>query len=324
MYFFSMDELLIALRAIAEPTRLRIFALCAEGELTVSDLTRILGQSQPRVSRHLKLLTEAGVLDRTPEGSWVFYRLTRDENGIVSKLLDLLPTNDETLALDHNRLADVKADRSRAAAEYFGQNATAWNSLRSLHVDEAEVEAVISRLIPNSGVSRLLDVGTGTARLLELFADRVKSAIGVDMSPEMVSVARANLSQAGITNCSVRQADLFQLPFGAGTFDVVTIHQVLHFVDTPKLALAEAVRVLQPNGCLLLVDFAPHELESVRKEHRHLRLGFSEQEVRAWFNAVGLEETETVHLSGDPLTVTVWLAKNIGDGSNRDIASAKG
>jgi len=321
-----MDALLIALRAVAEPTRLRIFALCAEGELTVSDLTRILGQSQPRVSRHLKLLTEARVLDRTPEGSWVFYRLARDRggDGRVDKLLDLLPMDDETLVLDRNRLADVKADRSRAAADYFRQNATAWNSLRSLHVDEAEVESVIARLLPKSGLGRLLDVGTGTGRLLELFADRVENAIGVDMSPEMLAVARENLSQAGITNCSVRQADMFQLPFSAGTFDVVTIHQVLHFVDAPELALAEAVRVLQSNGCLLLVDFAPHELETLRKDHQHRRLGFSEQEVRAWFNTVGLEEMETVHLSGDPLTVTVWLAGNTAHGYDRDIVSAKG
>jgi ubiquinone/menaquinone biosynthesis C-methylase UbiE len=319
-----MDELLIALRAVAEPTRLRIFALCAEGELTVSDLTRILGQSQPRVSRHLKLLTEARVLDRTPEGSWVFYRLGRDKGGRVDKLLDLLPLDDETLVLDRNRLADVKADRSQAAADYFRENAIAWNSLRSLHVDEAEVENVITRMLPKSGLGRLLDVGTGTGRLLELFANRVGNAVGVDMSPEMLAVARENLSQASITNCSVRQADMFQLPFGAGTFDVVTIHQVLHFVDAPELALAEAVRVLRPNGCLLLVDFAPHELETLRIDHQHHRLGFSEQEVRTWFNAVGLEEMETVHLAGDPLTVTVWLAKNIQSVSDRVIVSAKG
>jgi len=186
------------------------------------------------------------------------------------------------------------------------------------------VESVIARLLPKSGLGRLLDVGTGTGRLLELFADRVENAIGVDMSPEMLAVARENLSQAGITNCSVRQADMFQLPFSAGTFDVVTIHQVLHFVDAPELALAEAVRVLQSNGCLLLVDFAPHELETLRKDHQHRRLGFSEQEVRAWFNTVGLEEMETVHLSGDPLTVTVWLAGNTAHGYDRDIVSAKG
>jgi ubiquinone/menaquinone biosynthesis C-methylase UbiE/DNA-binding MarR family transcriptional regulator len=323
-----MDNLLLALRAVAEPTRIRIFALCADNELTVSDLTRILGQSQPRVSRHLKLLTEAGLLERMPEGSWVFYRRARDHGGRVDKICELLPTKDEVLAHDRKRLAEVKVDRLQAAEEYFSRNALAWNGLRSLHVDEAEVEAAMVCLLPETGVHTLLDMGTGTGRLLELFAGRVESAIGVDTSHEMLSAARANLAQAGIANCSVRQADMFQIPFRAGSFDAVTIHQVLHFLDQPVSALSEAVRVLRPNGYLLLVDFAPHDLETLRNEHQHRRLGFSEQEVRTWFGSVGLKEQEVIQLSGDPLTVTIWLAKNIGleleDMPGRDILSANG
>ncbi len=307
-----MDNLLLALRAVAEPTRIRIFALCADNELTVSDLTRILGQSQPRVSRHLKLLTEAGLLERMPEGSWVFYRRALDHGGRVDKICELLLLENEVLAHDQKRLAEVKMDRLQAAEDYFARNARAWNKLRSLHVDEAEVEAAMIRLLPEASVHTLLDMGTGTGRLLELFAKRVESAVGVDTSHEMLSVARSNLAQAGITNCSVRQADMFQIPFGAGSFDVVTIHQVLHFLDQPMSALTEAVRVLRPNGHLLLVDFAPHDLEILRNEHQHRRLGFSEQEVSNWFGSVGLKEQKVIQLRGDPLTVTIWLAENIG------------
>jgi ubiquinone/menaquinone biosynthesis C-methylase UbiE len=324
----AINNLLLALRAVAESTRIRIFALCADNELTVSDLTRILGQSQPRVSRHLKLLTEAGLLERMPEGSWVFYRRTRDDGGRVDKICDLLMIEDEVLSHDRKRLAEVKVDRLEAAKDYFARNARAWNGLRSLHVDEAEVEAAMLRLLPETNVHTLLDMGTGTGRLLELFSGRVESAIGVDTSHEMLSVARSNLAQARITNCSVRQADMFQIPFRAGSFDAVAIHQVLHFLDQPISALTEAVRVLRPNGYLLLVDFAPHDLEILRNEHQHRRLGFSEQEVKIWFESVGLEEQEVVKLSGDPLTVTIWLAKNIGieleDMLSRDILLANG
>ena len=306
-----MEKLLLSLRAVAEPTRIRIFVLCAENDLTVSDLTRILGQSQPRVSRHLKLLTEAGLLERMPEGSWVFYRRARDHGGRVDKICELLAIEDEVLILDQKRLADVKMDRLQAAEKYFSRNARAWNGLRSLHVDEAEVEAEMVHLLPKVGVNNLLDMGTGTGRLLELFAKRVETVIGVDTSHEMLSVARSNLAQAGATNCSVRQADMFQIPFGTGSFDAVTIHQVLHFLDQPISALTEAVRVLRPNGHLLLVDFAPHDLEALRSEHQHRRLGFSEQEVTTWFEMVGLEGQETVQLLGNPLTVSIWLAKKI-------------
>lgn len=306
-----MEKLLLSLRAVAEPTRIRIFVLCAENDLTVSDLTRILGQSQPRVSRHLKLLTEAGLLERMPEGSWVFYRRARDHGGRVDKICELLAIEDEVLILDQKRLADVKMDRLQAAEKYFSRNARAWNGLRSLHVDEAEVEAEMVHLLPKVGVNNLLDMGTGTGRLLKLFAKRVETVIGVDTSHEMLSVARSNLAQAGATNCSVRQADMFQIPFGVGSFDAVTIHQVLHFLDQPISALTEAVRLLRPNGYLLLVDFAPHGLEALRSEHQHRRLGFSEQEVKTWFEMVGLEGQETVQLLGNPLTVSIWLAKKI-------------
>lgn len=305
-----MQAFLTALRAVAEPTRLRLLALSAEGDLTVSEMVQILGQSQPRVSRHLKLLTDAGLLERFREGNWVFHRLARDGAGaeVAARVLAMVPDGDDILIRDRDRLAQVKAERARAAADYFRRNAAHWDRLRSLHVDEREVERVLGRLLPETGIRDLLDVGTGTGRMLELFSPRIGHGQGVDLSPDMLAVARANLERSGVANCDVRQADMYRLPFPAGSFDAVTIHQVLHFVDHPGPVIAEASRILRPGGCLLVVDFAPHDLENLRTDHAHRRLGFADREVAKWFAAARLESRDVVHLPGDPLTVAVWLA----------------
>jgi ArsR family transcriptional regulator len=303
----TLETLLGTLRAAAEPTRFRILALCAQGELTVSELTRILGQSQPRVSRHLKLLTDAGLLDRFPEGSWVFHRLAAAEP--AARVRAMLPDHDPLLAADRDRLAAVRRDRATAAARYFAKNARRWHQIRSLHVDEAEVEAVLVDLVAPSAAGDLLDVGTGTGRILEIFGPGARSAVGIDSSHHMLTVARANLARAGLEGCTVRQADMYGLPFAAASFDSVTIHQVLHYADEPARAVAEAARVLRPAGRVLVVDFAPHGIEVLRTEHSHRRLGFADAEVTGWFAAAGLETADVVHLAGDPLTVTVWLGR---------------
>jgi len=306
-----MDRLLAALRAAAEPTRLRIVALVAEGELTVSELARILGQSQPRISRHLKLLVEAGVLDRLREGSWVFHRLAEDGAGaaLIRSLSGLLPGDgDPVLARDRHRLAEVKGARAEAAADYFRRNAASWDRLRSLHVDDGEVERAIGRLLPIRGIDNLLDIGTGTGRMLELLGPRAARGLGIDLSREMLAIARAHLDRAGLAHCRVRQADLYRLPFADGAFDVATIHQVLHFLDRPAAAVAEAGRVLEPGGRLLIADFAPHREEGLRDEHAHRRLGFADAEIEAWLARAGLRPMDSVRLAGDPLTVVVWTA----------------
>lgn len=292
-------------------------ALCAHGELTVSELVGILGQSQPRVSRHLKLLTEAGLLERIREGSWVFHRSVQGGDGalLARRLNEMLPVDDETLTRDLERLSMVKQERDRAAADYFRRNAESWDKLRSLHVDDSFVERVLLDLLDGKHIEDFLDVGTGTGRMLELFAPRIGHGEGIDMSREMLSVARANLQRAAATNCTVRQADMFQIPFPAKSFDAVTIHQVLHFLDRPGQAVGEAVRVLRPGGLLLLVDFAPHAHESLRHEHEHRRLGFDDMEIRSWFQANDMTLLKTEKLEGDPLTVAIWQGKKNDDTS---------
>jgi len=305
-----MNGLLAALRAVAEPTRLRVLALLRQGELTVSELVRVLGQSQPRVSRHLKLLTDSGLLERFREGTWIFHRIAHDGAGahLIQRLVDLLPADDEVLAMDRERLRAVKEERARAAADYFRYNAERWDRLRSLHVDDAEVERALVSLLPEASVGDLLDIGTGTGRMLALFSPRARRAEGIDLSHEMLTVARINLEKAGLANCTVRHGDLHQLPYPGPAFDAITIHHVLHFIADPAHAVAEAARVMRPGARLIIADFAPHDLEYLRTEHAHRRLGFADEEVRDWCEDAGLKPRDVVHLPGRPLTMTVWLA----------------
>lgn len=305
-----METLLNALRAAAEPTRLRILALCMDGELTVSELMSILGQSQPRVSRHLKLLCEAGLLDRFQEGSWVFHRAAHGGPAIkvLASLRDLLPVEDATLARDAQLLTEIKRDRAAQAAAYFRANAIAWNKVRSLHIDDSEVENAILAMLPEFGIEALLDVGTGTGRMLELLGPRIEAGLGIDASRDMLAVARSHLDHGGFHHCQVRQADMYRTPLGNAAFDAAVIHQVLHFADDPAAAIDETARVLRPGGVMLIVDFAPHSLEQLRREHEHRRLGFTDKEVAEWITEAGLEPQRIKHLAGEQLTVTLWLA----------------
>lgn len=305
-----METLLTALRAAAEPTRLRILALCMHGELTVSELTGILGQSQPRVSRHLKLLCEAGLLDRFQEGSWVFHRAVHDGKGaeVLAAINALMPGDDATLARDAYLLNEIKRDRAAQAAAYFRANAIAWDKVRSLHVDDKEVEREILDLVPEYGIETLLDVGTGTGRMLELLGSRIRSGLGIDASRDMLAVARSHLDHGGFSHCQVRQADMYRTPLADAAFDAAIIHQVLHFADDPAAAIAETARALRPGGLMLVVDFAPHSLERLRSEHEHRRLGFRDNEMVEWMIEAGLEPQRIRHLDGDQLTVTLWLA----------------
>jgi ArsR family transcriptional regulator len=305
------------LRALAEPTRLRLVSLCARSELTVSELTRILGQSQPRISRHLKLLCEAAILERVREGTWSFYRLSLDgaEARLAGRLVGSIPEDDETVRLDFQRLEDIKRARNEAALDYFRRNARAWDEIRALHTDDAAVEAVLREMLPDpAGADReLLDVGTGTGWVLFKFGAGYRRALGIDLSREMLAVARAKLEHEGMSNCRVRQGDMYSLPVAGESFDVVTFHHVLHFADRPQAAIIEAARALRPMGRLAIVDFASHDLDHLRSEHAHRRLGFADADIEGWCAAAGLAPTHSRRLPGRGLTTVVWLARKPGE-----------
>lgn len=312
-----MDTLLSGLRGAGEPTRLRLLALCARAELTVSELVHILGQSQPRVSRHLKLLCDSGLLDRFREGTWAFYRLS-EASGLAPTLVNLIPPDDPVLCRDLERLEGVKEARARAAAGYFRANAAQWDKIRSLYVPEADVERVLLDLLGDREIGDFLDIGTGTGRILEVFAARVRHGTGVDLSHEMLAIARAKLERAEVRHCQVRRGDMYSLPFANASVDAIVIHQVLHFADDPPAAIVEAARVLRPGGRMVVVDFAPHDLEFLRTDHAHRRLGFGDDEIADACRAAGLEVDEARHLEGDPLTVSLWpVRRPAADGSGR-------
>jgi ArsR family transcriptional regulator len=303
-----MEQLLQGLRAAAEHTRLRILGLCAHAELTVSELVEILGQSQPRVSRHLKLLMEAGLLERHQEGNWAYFRIaeSRPAGELAHLVVDLMPPGDQIHALDLQRLQALKEAYAVKAAAFFKRNAVDWDRIRALHIDQARVDEVLLGLFEHDEVQDILDVGTGTGHVLELLGARVESGTGVDLSRDMLNVARANLFQAGLRNCHVRQADMLQLPFTADRFDAVVAHMVLHYAERPAVAIAEATRVLRPGGRLVVVDFAPHERRELREEHAHRWLGFSDDKIHSYFAEAGLVGQAPRHLDGGEITVAVW------------------
>jgi len=338
----SLDEIVEILRAAGEPTRLRLLALLSQADLTVSDLIEILGQSQPRLSRHLRLLGEAGLVERNQEGAWAYFRAA--DSGAGAEIAELLTgrirKDDPQILLDRERLEAVRRRRSEQAAAYFSANAASWDAIRSLHADDEQVEAAMVELVGAKPFQAMLDLGTGTGRLLELFAPLYRRATGIDMSRDMLAMARANLDRAGLSRVQVRQGDIYLLPVPAGQYDLVSLHQVLHYLADPAGAIRQAARALAPGGRLLIVDFAPHEMEFLRERHQHIRLGFGHAQVGEWLSAAGLDLVETIditpksesgHKSGGEstgapkLTVTLWLARDprveiAGDETQRESA----
>jgi len=300
-------------RALADPTRLRILALLRAMELSIGELAQVLGQSQPRVSWHVKILADAGIAERCKEGSWVFLRL--GDKAQVDPILAALDAWAAQGPVDHwavadiARLAAVRADRARAAEAYFDAHAAEWDAMRSLHIAESEVEAAIRAALDGEPIGRLVDIGTGTGRMIELFGGQADSAIGIDRSSEMLRLARVKLAARELQHAELRQADMFALPLPNGSADVVIIHQVLHYAQAPEAAIAEAARLLAPRGRLLVIDFGPHEKEELRSKHAHARLGFSDEQIAGWFAEAGLQMAPASTLEGGELTIKLWLGR---------------
>ena len=316
------------LRAAGEPTRLRILTLLARDELAVMELGQILDQSQPRVSRHLKLLTEAGLVERFPDGAWVFYRLATSTPGaqVAARLLSLIDPADATLARDLERLETVRRARLSEAAAYFARNAAHWDQIRSLYVAEADVEKAIEAAAGPGPFRQLVDLGTGAGRMLTLLAPRASQALGLDLSHQMLNVARNHLAEAGLDRVEVRLGDIFSTGLPDGAADLVVVHRVLHFLSDPATAVAEAARLVGPGGRLLIADFAPHDHETLRQAHQHRRLGFSNEEISRWLSAAGLHSDPPMALppkpdtcaGGEGLTVMIWGAVRPGTGVSTD------
>lgn len=310
-------SLVAVLKAAAEPTRLRILLLLSQGEFNVKDLTRILGQSQPRISRHLKLLAEAGLIERVREGSWAYFHIARHgpAGHIGRQLLAAIDRRAEGLQGRDNQRADaLKREREEAAQQFFLARAAEWDSIRSLHIEEVQVERAVSEALGPGPFELLVDLGTGTGRMLELFADRCTRALGIDASHAMLAYARARLDRDGLRHAQVRQGDICNLNIDDRSASAVIMHQVLHFLSSPARAIVEAGRILAPGGRLVLVDFAPHDLEFLREDYAHVRLGFSGAEIEGWLEAAGLRLLSARDLvppptAGAKVTVSIWVSE---------------
>lgn len=308
-------NLVLALKAAAETTRLRILLLLAAGELNVKDLTQILGQSQPRISRHLKLLAEAGLIERFREGSWVYFHVSdRSEGGqLARRILETVDTRDPVLRRDSERAEALKREREATAQAYFREHAADWDRIRTLYVSEAAVESAITACLSGPPFKTLVDLGTGTGRMLEVLADRYDRGLGLDVNQSMLAYARSKLKTSGLTRAEVRHGDIYNVALPDGAADGVVIHQVLHYLSEPAHAVREAARILAPGGRLLIVDFAPHEIESLRESQAHERLGFEQDQVAAWLESAGLTGIEVKSLAPEKhddrqqLTVSLWL-----------------
>lgn len=314
----ASEDLVAALKAAAEPTRLRILKLLSTEELNVKDLTQILSQSQPRISRHLKLLVGSGLVERFREGSWVYFHVSeRSESGnLVRRVLDLVAADDQILSRDNERLEKLKRQREDNAQLYFQTHAAEWDSMRSLHVPEGAVEAAMATALGDGPFELLVDLGTGTGRVLEIFSKSYRRGLGLDLNQTMLSYARSKFSEAGLKHAEVRHGDLYHLSLPDGIADAVVMHQVLHYLSEPAHAIQEAARILAPGGRLVIVDFAPHDLEFLRRDHAHERLGFSDEQMRSWCKAGGLLHFDSTTLAPSKaseqqkLTVTIWTAEN--------------
>jgi ArsR family transcriptional regulator len=232
--------------------------------------------------------------------------------------------SDPTVARDRERAEALKREREEAAQSYFRAHAADWDRIRSLHVAESEVEGAIGKALGPGPFKLLVDLGTGTGRILELFADRYGRGLGFDLNQAMLAYARSKLSRALLAHAQVRHGDIYALTLPDGVADAVVMHQVLHFLSEPALAIREAARVLAPGGRLLIADFAPHDLEFLREKHAHDRLGFEPAQVKQWMKDAGLVPVEHRDLApkrkggAEKLTVSLWLAERPSAARSRE------
>ncbi len=303
-----MDDLLLSLRAAAEPTRLRILALAARGAFNVSELVTILGQSQPRLSRHLRLLVEAGLLRRQQEGSFCWFAPpeANDPRGdLVRTLLARLPEHDPVLEADRRLAAQALSARARAASDTFRQKGADWDEMTALGLPTEAVEAALMSVAGQGPLGRVLDIGTGTGRVLELLGPRAEMGLGIDASAQMLALARARLGQAGLAHCTVRQADMYRLPLADGSFDRTVLQMVLHHAEDPEAVLREAARVTRSGAKIIIVDLAAHAPHALSERLAHRHRGFPEARMRAMLQSVGLSVHGTVTIPG-PLVTEIW------------------
>lgn len=310
----SLDQYVNSLRAAAESTRIRLLVILSHNELTVSEITEITQISQPRVSRHLKLMCDGGLLDRVQEGAWVFYRVSNQSEsaGLVKALLAFIPEQDLQIQSDLKRVEMIRGRHAKRAKDFFEKNAGDWDKIRKIYFNVPEVEQCMIDAVKGMQIDDMLDLGTGTGRMLEVFSPYIKRGMGIDHNQQMLNIARSQLEENNINHCQVRSGDINQVSLPNSSVDLITIHHVLHFLNDPKAVLQEAARLLKPKGKLIVVDFSPHDNEFFREEYAHRRLGFSDKEIKQWIEPLSMklkniEMIVTSQLKKQGLAINVWI-----------------
>lgn len=276
------------LKALADPCRLRLVAVLLRAEFTVQELTQILDMGQSRISRHLKILSEAGVLSVKRQGTWSYYRVGEDSaffcaiRPAFERELEQLPQRREDLAA----VALALEARRRRSLEFFDQHARTWDVLSRTLLPVPQYQERLLSLVPT--VDTLLEIGVGTGALLPDLSRRAAKVIGVDHSPAMLDEARRRLDHAGNSAAELRLGEMTHLPLADGGAGCVVANMVLHHAADPQAVLAEITRVLKPGGILVLADLARHEREWAREQLADQWLGFEEEELRGWLQGAGL------------------------------------
>ena len=307
----------ILFRALGDLTRLRIMRLVATMELAVGEIALVLGQSQPRVSRHVAILCDAGLAERRREGSWMFLRAgSGSADGMarhIGLLLGVAEAEDAEFGMvcedDRRKLAAIRASRETQAQNYFAAHADTWDELRRLHSTDEAVEQALAQALASEPLGRMLDIGTGTGRIAELFAKAADHVLALDKSPAMLRVARARLQHLEGDRVEMIQGDFTSLPLTAASVDTVLFHQVLHFAQDPGAALREAARVTREGGRVAVVDFAAHQREELRDRHAHARLGFGDDQMDALMQQAGYAPEARIALDEGELVVKIWVAR---------------
>src|SRR5512133_3174193 len=301
--------MLDTLKALADPCRLRLTAVLLAGEFTVQELTRILEMGQSRISRHLKILCEAGVLAVKHQGTWSYYRAGEDSNffsamrPVFERELEKLPERSRDLAA----VAEVLEGRRRRSQEFFDRHARQWDDLaRTLLPVPAYRQRLLDQ-VPEGAT--LLEIGVGTGGLLTELAARARQVIGVDHSPAMLEEARRRLTAAGIGGIDLRLGEMSHLPLPDAAVECVVANMVLHHAAEPVAVLREVRRVLKTGGVLLLADLARHEREAAREQLADQWLGFEEPELISWLKAAGFTETAIQRITAAPGQESVLLVR---------------
>ncbi|MEP6341692.1 MAG: metalloregulator ArsR/SmtB family transcription factor [Maricaulaceae bacterium] len=306
-----MDSLASILKTLGHPDRLRILAILSHGDFTVSEITKVMGLSQPRVTQYINTLEAVGILERLKEGSWVFSRLRRQNAknwAIVSAVLSQLPDDDAVLMADFRRLGEIKTARAEAANAFFAQAANDQDQLGIEYLPREDIDAELRSLLGDGPHELLVDLGTGSGRVLTVLADLFGRGIGIDNSRDMLGVARHSLNKSELTHMRVRQGDLNNTGLVGSDASVVTLHQVLHYLERPAEAIAESARLLSDHGQLIIIDFDSHDFDDFRDRFAHRHLGFSDNTIATYFKSCGLtlSQTRTVETRESYPNVKLW------------------